>query len=165
MIQKKHSKIKTVMTTAVILILFFTASISAQQGRRLNQNNPGGYGFSVMEITGTVTDIQPAESCWRFQGNGLMATIQSGDKIHQVHLGPEAYLKQQKITIKKNDKITLKVRPSFRNRPGQHIAISIIHKDGETMLRQWGRGNGQWRQAGRGNGGWRQGGRGRNRRY
>lgn len=166
MIQKKQFKNRIMTASAVIMALIFTMSVGAQQGRRMVPNNPRGFQSAPMTITGTVTNIQPAESCWRYGGNGLLATIQSGENTYHVHLGPEAYLQQKNIAVKKNSKITVTARPGYWNRTGQHIALSVMTKDGEIMLRPMGRGNRGWGQANRG---WRQTGRGwgkgRNRRY
>jgi hypothetical protein len=146
MINKNTSK-KIVISLAVLVgvSLMLTSMLSGQNRRfpagRRSLND--GANMGLTEISGTISDLKVEKPCSRLGGDSLLATVKSGNKSYTVHLGSGNFLKQQGITLNKNSQVTLKIRPSYRNRPGQFVAVSIMHGNKEiTVSRGHARGNG-----------------------
>lgn len=146
MINQNKSK-KIVISLAVLagISLLLTSMLPGQNRRfptgRRSLNS--GANMGLTEITGTISGLKVEKACNRLGGDSLLATIKSGEKSYTVHLGSGNFLKQQGITLNKNSQVTLKIRPSYRNRPGQFVAVSIMHGKKEiTVSRGHQRGSG-----------------------
>jgi hypothetical protein len=114
---------RAALVSSFIAIAALLASVAqAQAGRNYDPN-------TVVTVNGTVARVKAFEGR---NGKGIHATLDTADGAIDVHLGPEWYLRQQKVQVGAGDKVSVTgSRITFDDRPA--IIAAEVTKGGETL--------------------------------
>jgi hypothetical protein len=114
---------RRVLSSLVVGITVLVAlAAQAQGGRNYDPDTVG-------TVSGTVAEVK---SYAGRNGRGIHAILNTADGAIDVHLGPEWYLKQQKMQVGAGDKVSVTgSRMTFDGKPA--IIAAEVTRGGETL--------------------------------
>jgi hypothetical protein len=122
---------------AVLALPFSYAQVGPGAGRRARMYNPA----TETTVKGTVEEVKTVSGRRGWHGIHLM--LKTEDKTLDVHLGPEAFLKEKGFSFAKGDELeVLGSRTTYRG--GEAIIAREVKKGGETLVLRNEQGIPQW---------------------
>ncbi len=131
------SLMASLMAIGALVLPLASAQMGPGPGGRARMYNPA----TETTLKGTVEEVKTIAGRRGWQGVHL--TLKTEDKTLNVHLGPEAFLKEKGFSLAKGDQVEI-VGSTITLKGGEALIAREVKKGGETLVLRNAQGIPQW---------------------